>query len=162
MERAVDILLDKLAGRTFATEIPIETVEEIPVAPPIADLKDVCLAIVTTAGVVAPGNPDGFKTHRNTHWRKYSIDKMNSMKDAKWDVSHGGYNTAFMHENPNYGVPLDVCREIEGKGVFGKLYPYFYVTPGNLGVVSAMQAMGREMLEDIKTEGINGVLLVST
>jgi len=161
-ERAVDILLDKLAGRAFTTEIPIETVEEIPVAPPIASLKDVCLALVTTAGVVASGNPDGFKTNRNTQWRKYSIDKMNSMKDAKWDVLHGGYNTVFMHENPNYGVPLDACREIEGEGVFGKLYPYFYVTPGNLGSISAMQAISREIQRDMKAEGIDAALLVST
>ncbi|MBI4528484.1 MAG: glycine/betaine/sarcosine/D-proline family reductase selenoprotein B [Deltaproteobacteria bacterium] len=161
-ERAVDMLLDKLGGRTFATEIPIETVEEIPVAPPIADLKDACLAIVSTAGVVVPGNPDGFKTNGNTQWKKYSIDKMNCMKDAKWDVLHGGYNTVFMHENPNYGVPLDVCREIEREKIFGKLYPYFYVTPGNGALISAMQAVGNEILRDMRAEGVGGVLLVST
>ena len=161
-ERAVDILLDKLAGRAFATEIPIETVEESPVAPPIANLGNACLALVSTAGVVVPGNPDGFKTNRNTQWRKYSIGNMNSMKDARWDVWHGGYNTVFMHENPNYGVPLDACREIEREKVFGKLYPYFYVTPGNLGLISAMQAMGREIQRDMKAEGIGGALLVST
>jgi glycine reductase len=162
VERAVDMLLDKLAGRSFATEIPIETLEEIPVAPPIASLKDACLALVTNAGVVAQGNPDGFKTMGNTQWRKYSVDKMNSMKDARWDVLHGGYNTVFMHENPNYGVPLDVCREIEKEKAFGKLYPYFYVTPGNMALISAMQAIGREMLRDMQAEGIDGALLVST
>jgi betaine reductase len=161
-ERSVDMLLDKLAGRTFATEIPIETVEEIPVASPIARLKDSCLALVTTAGVVAAGNPDRFKTYGNTQWRKYPIEKIDSMKDARWDVYHGGYNTIFTHENPNYGVPLDVCRELERKNVFGRLYPYFYVTPGNMALISAMQAIGREMLRDMKTEGVDGVLLVST
>jgi glycine reductase complex component B subunit gamma len=161
-ERAVDMLLDKLAGRTFATEIPIETVEEIPVAPPIAHLNDACLAIVTTAGVVAAGNPDRFKTYGNTQWRKYSIEKIDSMKDGRWDVYHGGYNTVFTHENPNYGVPLDACREIEREKVFGRLYPYFYGTPGNMALISAMQAIGREMLRDMKAEGVNCALLVST
>ena len=161
-ERAVDILLDKLAGRAFATEIPIETLEGIPVAPPIANLKDARLALVSTAGVVACGNPDGFKTYGNTQWRKYSFDKMNSMKDASWDVYHGGYNTVFMHENPNYGVPLDGCREIEKEKTFGKLHPFFYSTPGNMALISAMQAISREILRDMKAEGIDGVLLVST
>ncbi|MBI3064422.1 MAG: glycine/betaine/sarcosine/D-proline family reductase selenoprotein B, partial [Deltaproteobacteria bacterium] len=113
-------------------------------------------------GVVACGNPDGFKTYGNTQWRKYSFDKMNSMKDASWDVYHGGYNTVFMHENPNYGVPLDVCREIEKENAFGKLYPFFYSTPGNMALISAMQAISREILKDMKAEGIDGVLLVST
>jgi len=161
-ERSVEMLLDKLAGRTFATEIPFETVEDIPVAPPIANLKDARLALVNTAGVVAPGNPDGFKTNGNTQWKKYSIDKMNSMKDARWDVYHGGYNTVFMHENPNYGVPLDACRETQREGAFGNLYPYFYVTPGNGALISVMQTIGKEILRDMKTEGIDGALLVST
>jgi glycine reductase len=161
-ERAVDILLDKLAGRPFSTEIPIETLEEVPVAPPIADLKDACLALVSTAGVVAPGNPDGFKTSGNTQWRKYSIDNMISMKDARWDVWHGGYNTVFMHGNPNYGVPLDVCRQLANEKIFRKLYPYFYTTPGNMALISAMQAISGEILRDMKAEGIDGALLVST
>lgn len=131
-------------------------------APPIADLKKARLALVTTAGIVAPGNPDGFKTARNTRWKKYPIDKMESMKDASWDVWHGGYNTIFMHENPNYGVPLDMCREIEREGVFGQIYPYFYGTPGNLALISAMQAIGMEILGDMKAEGIDAALLVST
>ncbi len=161
-ERAVDMLLEKLAGRAFATEIPIETVEEIPVAPPITRLRGARLALVSTAGVVASGNPDGFKTFGNTRWRKYSIDKMNTMKDAMWDVRHGGYNTVFMHDNPNYGVPLDVCREIEGEKLFGNLYPRFYAITGNLALISAMQAIGREIVSDMKAEGIDGALLVST
>jgi glycine/betaine/sarcosine/D-proline reductase family selenoprotein B len=111
---------------------------------------------------VAQGNPDRFKTFGNTKWMKYSIDKMRSMNDGKWDVYHGGYNTVFMHENPNYGVPLDLCRQIETEKVFGNLYPYFYVTPGNLASVSAMQAIGREIMQDMKAEGIDGALLVST
>ncbi|MBI4528392.1 MAG: glycine/betaine/sarcosine/D-proline family reductase selenoprotein B [Deltaproteobacteria bacterium] len=162
VERAVDILLDKLAGRPFATEIPVESLKEIPVAPPITKLKDACLALLSTAGVVPPGNPDGFRTKGNIQWRKYSIDKLNSMKDAEWGIWHGGYNTVFMQENPNYGVPLDVCREIEREGVFRKLYPYFYVTPGTGGLVSAMQAIGSEILQDMRAEGIDGALLVST
>ena len=162
VERAVDILLEKVASRPFTTEIPIETVEAIPVAPPIANLKDGCVALVSTAGVVPPRNPDGFKTTGNIQWKKYSIDEMQSMKDVAWDVWHGGYNTVFMHENPNYGVPLDACREIEREGVFRKLYPYFYVTPGVGGWVSAMEAIGREILQDMKAEGIDAALLVST
>ena len=35
------------------------------------------------------------------------------MKDGKWEVHHFGYDNTFMLANPNYGVPLDVCRELK-------------------------------------------------
>lgn len=162
VERALDMLLDKVADRPFSTEIPIETVEEAPVAPPIVNLQNAHLALLTTAGVVPPGNPDGFKTNGNTQWKKYSIDQLKSMTDAKWDVWHGGYNTVFMHENPNYGVPLDGVRDTQNKGMMGTLHPYFYSIPGSFGQISVMQNIGKEILKDLKAEGINGALLVST
>jgi glycine reductase len=162
VERAVDMLLDKLADRPFVTEIPIEMLEDAPVAPPISDLHTARLALLSTAGVVAPGNPDGFKTNGNTQWKKYSIAKLKSMTDAEWDVWHGGYNTVFVHDNPNYGVPLDSLREAEKQGVVGKVNPYFYSIPGSFGQISVMQRIGKEILTDLKAEGVDGALLVST
>ena len=162
VERAVDMMLAKVAGRDFVSEIPIETVEQTPIAAPIGNLKQARLALVSTAGVVAPGNPDGFKTNGNTQWRKYAVGQINSMTDAPWDVWHGGYNTVFMHDNPNYGVPLDSCREFEQAGGIGKVHPYFYSIPGSFGQISIMQNIGKEILRDMKEEGVSGALLVST
>lgn len=161
-KRGVDMLLDKLAGRSFDTEIAIEIPEEVPVAPPIANIKNACLAIVSTSGVHPSGNPYGFKIYRNTQFKKYSIDKLNSMKKGDWEVVHGGYNAMFMNENPNYGVPLDACREMEREGVFRKLYSYFYGTTGVEGLVSAMQDVGTDIVADMKAEGVHAALLVST
>ena len=120
------MLSDKLAGRPFTSELPIISEEVIPVAPRITNMKDAHLALVTTSGVLPPGNPDEFKAFSSTKWAKYSIGKLDSMKDTEWDVLHGGYNTVDMKKNPNYGVPLDVLRELQREGVFAKLYPYFY------------------------------------
>jgi glycine reductase len=161
-ERAVDMLLERLAGRPFTTEIPVQIPEAVPVTRRVSSLKDAYLALVTTAGIVPLGNPCGFTLQRNSRWEKYPIDKLDSMQDARWDVVHGGYNTIFMCNNVNYGIPLDVCRELEREGVFRKLYPYFYSTPGCGGLVSAMQTIGREMVSDMKAEGVDAVLLVST
>lgn len=161
-ERVIDMLLNKMAGHPFITEIPVASVEAVPAAPRITNLKESCLALATTAGIIRPGNPDGFKGHRNTQWRKYPIDELNSMKDTRWDVLHGGYNNAFMYSNPNYGVPLDVCRELEKEGVFARLYPYFYGTTGVDAMIPVMQAIGKEMVVDMKAEGVDAVILVST
>lgn len=160
--RAVNMLLDRLAGRPFLTEIPVESLEPIPVAPPIQDISKACLAIVSTAGVVPPGNPDGFRGYQNAKWKKYSLDNLNSMLDQNWDVVHGGYNIQFMKKNPNYGVPLDVCREMEREGIFARLYPYYYVVPGARGLISVMHRIGREMFLDMKAQGVDGVIQVDT
>jgi glycine reductase len=73
-----------------------------------------------------------------------------------------------MYRDPNYGVPLDMVRqfevskEFERERKFAKLYPYFYSSTGVGGVTSVMQRIGEEIAKDIRAEGIQGVLLVST
>ncbi len=160
--RGIDMLLDKLAGRPYTTEIPVESLEAIPVAPRIANIADACLALVTTVGITLPDNPDNFRVYKNNQWRKYCIGKLNSMQDIKWDVVHGGYNSGFMKENPNYGVPLDACRELEQEGVFASLFPYFYMTSGCSSLMPNMQDIGSAMAADMKAEGIDAAILVST
>jgi betaine reductase len=161
-QRAVQMLLDKVAGRPFVSEIPVETLEPIPVAPPIADLKRASLALVTTSGIIPPGNPDGFRGFQNIRWGKYSIAKDDSMLDHEWDVLHGGYNTEFIKKNPNWGVPLDACRLMIKEGLFSRLYGHFYCTPGARGLLSTMHRLGREIALEMEAGGVDGALLVST
>lgn len=161
-ERAVDMLLNKLAGQPFITEIPVEIPERAPVAPRIIDLTKACLALVTSSGIIPHGNPDGFKAQRNEQWRKYSIEKLDTMKNGGWDVLHSGYNNVFMKANSNFGVPLDVCRELEREGVFAQVYPYFYTTSGCNASVYNMQRIGRGIVADMNAEGVDAALMVST
>ncbi|UCH50428.1 MAG: glycine/betaine/sarcosine/D-proline family reductase selenoprotein B [Chloroflexota bacterium] len=161
VDRAVEMLLNQHYGRPISTEIPVESLEKIPIPPRVTDLTNVCLALVTEAGIVPLGNPDGFRTHRNTQWGKYSIERMNSMKEAAWEIRHGGWDISAMSGNHNFGVPLDVCRKMERQGLF-QLYPYFYSLCGNNGAISDMQRIGRSMAQDMKTAGVAAAILVST
>jgi glycine reductase complex component B subunit gamma len=159
--RAVKMLLDKLACRPFSTEVPVEALERVPVAPRVKDLAHATLGLVTTSGIHLPGNPDGLRGYQNDTWAKYFIGNLNSMQEADWEVTHGGYNTEFMKKNPNFGVPLDACRSLEREGVFARIHPYFYVTPGSRGLISAMERMGKEMCLDMKAHGVDAALVVS-
>jgi glycine reductase len=98
----------------------------------------------------------------NSQWKKYPIDKLNSMKDVEWDLIHSGVDTGSMDKDANYGAPLDVCREMEKEGVFAKLAGNVYGTVGFMGAVAAMQTIGKEISLDLRAEGVDGVLLVST
>lgn len=163
-ERAIDMLLKKIADEPFTTEIPMEAWEAVSPAPPLARLRERKLAVVTTSGVVPWGNPDRFKTYRNTHWQKYNIAELKELEPGKWEAVHGGYNVVYMNRNPHYGVPLDALRALEADGVIGpgKLYPAYYVIPGNQGSPAVMRRIGQEIAADLKKDGVEGVLLVAT
>ena len=154
----------KINGEPFTTEVPMETWDEIAPAPPLDHLKDRNIAVVTTSGVVPWGNPDRFKTYRNTHWRKYNIAELKELEPGKWEAVHGGYNVAYMNKNPHYGVPLDALRSFEAEGVIGagKLYPAYYVIPGNQGSPAVMRRIGQEIAADLKKDNVEGVLFVAT
>jgi glycine reductase len=164
VDRAIDMLLAKVAGEPFETEVPMEVWDKVAPAPPLQDSAAAKLAVICTGGVVPWGNPDGFKTYRNTFWRKYNFAELKALESGKWEAVHGGYNVAFMNQNPHYGVPLDALRSLESEGKIGagNLYPAYYVIPGNQGSPAVMRRVGREIGADLKKEGIDGVLLVAT
>jgi len=162
--RAVDMLLKKIEGAPFETELPMEEWEDAAAAPRLRDIKDSNIAVVTTSGVVPWGNPDKFKTYRNTHWRKYNIAELKELEPGKWEAVHGGYNVAYMNQNPHYGVPLDALRGLEAEGTIGpgKLYPAYYVIPGNQGSPAVMRRVGQEIAADLKKDNVEGVIFVAT
>lgn len=162
VERAITMLLRKLHHEPFVTELPMEVWDRVTPAPALSDLGRVTIGVVTTSGVVPWGNPDGFRTFRNIFWRKYSIADARGMEPGRWEAVHGGYNVGFMNENPNYGVPLDTLRALEAEGVIGRLYPAYYVVPGNQGAPLVMRRIGQEIAADLQAEGVDGVLLVCT
>ncbi len=162
VERAIEMLLKKLRNEPFVTELPMETWDQITPAPPLRDLSGATIALVTTSGVVPWGNPDGFRTFRNTFWRKYGFAELKDMEPGRWEAVHGGYNVSAMNEKPHYGVPLDALRALEAEKFFGRLYPAYYVVPGNQGNPTVMRRIGQEIAADLRKEGADGVLLVAT
>jgi len=164
VDRAIDMLLAKVAGQAFETEVPMEVWDKVAPAAPLADVAAAKLAVICTGGVVPWGNPDGFKTYRNTFWRKYNFAELKALESGKWEAVHGGYNVAFMNQNPHYGMPLDALRALEADGRIGrgKLYPAYYVIPGNQGSPAVMRRVGQEIGADLHKEGVDGVLLVAT
>ena len=164
VDRAIDMLLAKVADEPFETEVPMEVWDTVAPAAPLADASGAKLAVICTGGVVPWGNPDGFKTYRNNFWRKYNFAELKALESGKWEAVHGGYNVAFMNQNPHYGMPLDALRSLEAEGKIGrgKLYPAYYVIPGNQGSPAVMRRVGQEIGADLRKEGVDGVLLVAT
>lgn len=77
-------------------------------------------------------------------------------------MSHGGYDSVLVRQDPNRLVPVDVMRDLEREGGIGKLLDRFYSTTGLASIVEIMKKVGQDMAESLKAEGVSGVILTST
>jgi glycine reductase complex component B subunit gamma len=160
--RAVDMLLKKLHGEPFVTELPLPKFDRVPPAPPIENLSKALIALVTEGGIVPKGNPDRIEAHNASKYCKYFIGNLNDLTGEDYQTAHGGYDPVFANEDPDRVLPLDASRLLEKEGVFAKLYDYYYVTVGNVTAVNSAARYGREIGELLRKEGVQGVILTST
>ena len=161
-DRALDMLLARMTGATFQTELTLPPVDRVAPAAPIADITKARLAIVTTGGIVPKGNPDRLKQSNSTEWKAYSIEGIDGLEAGKYESIHSGYDGSAANANPNYVVPLDALRELESAHAFGALYQRYIVTTGVGTAVVEARKMGREIAADLKTQGVHGVILTAT
>jgi glycine reductase len=161
-ERLVDMLLAKIKGEPFASEMVPTTFAPIPMPPPVKDLRKAKVMLVTDGGLVPKGNPDKIQGSTATRWGMYRIDGCDDLKGESYEISHGGYDAQFVRQDPDRLVPLDVLRDLEREGVIGKLHDAFISTSGLANPLSNTRRMGREMAEKAKALGVDAIILTST
>ena len=161
-ERGIKMLLKKMAGEPFETDLPMPKFDRVEPAAPITDMKHAKIAIVTSGGIVPIGNPDHIESSNATKFGAYSIEGMEKMSKDDYMTIHGGYDRQFVLENPNLVIPLDVLRELQKEGEFGELEETFFSTTGTGTATGSAakfgDAIGARLIED----HVDGVLLVST
>ena len=160
--RGVNMLLKKLNNEEYQTELEIPKKDVIPVATPIKDLKKAKIALLTTGGIVPVDNPDRIQSASATRWGRYDISKMDTLKSGEFKTIHAGFDPAAADGDPNVIVPLDAMKNLLKKGVYGELHDYFYSTVGTGTTQAEASRMGREMLEFLKADQVDGVIMVST
>jgi betaine reductase len=160
--RLVDMLLAKVNGEPFESEMLPTSFEPIPMPSAVKDLSKAKVMLITDGGLVPKGNPDRIEGTAATRWGSYNIEGRSGLEGEEYEVSHGGYDTRFVQEDPDRLVPLDVMRELEKSGVIGKLHDEFISTCGRSNPLSNTRRLGREMVKKIKKEGVDAVILTST
>ncbi len=160
--RGMDMLIKKMAGDPFETDLPMPKFDRVPPADAITDIRHAKIAVVTSGGVVPQGNPDHIESSNATKYGVYSIDGMDSMSPEDFTTIHGGYDRQFVMKNPNLVVPLDVLRELEKDGEFGELVNYFCTTTGTGTATGSAAKFGDSIGRKFVDEHVDGVILVST
>jgi glycine reductase complex component B subunit gamma len=160
--RAVDMLVAKLGGTPFRTELPVEGYEAVAPAPPVADLPHATIAVVTTGAIVPKGNPDHLKRCSETRWQRYELEGRRRLTPDEFECVHGGFYNVPASENPNVVLPLDALRDLEARGMFGHLADFYCTTTGNDQRFADCVRNGKEIAELLWHERIDGVLLVAT
>jgi glycine reductase complex component B subunit gamma len=160
--RLVDMVLAKLRGAPYATEVPLPAFDVPAAPPPVVDLSDKLVALVTDGGLVPAGNPDRIPVSAATTFGVYSIAGKDRLDAADYEVSHGGYDNRYIVADPHRLVPLDVARELERDGRIGRLYENFLSTTGLSNPVHNSRRLGREMAEHLRRAGVQAVILTST
>ena len=160
--RAVDMLLKKLAGASFATEYEMPVFKRIPPAKPLEDLKKATIALVSSGGIVPRGNPDHIRVSSAESYGVYDISGLEDLTPEEFESIHGGYDRVWANEDPDTVLPLDVMRELEKEGAFGKLYDFVFTTTGTGTAVAHAERFGREIGERLKKDGVDAVILTST
>jgi len=161
-ERGVEMLLKKIAGEGYETEYPMPVFDRVAPNKAIKDISKVKIAVVTSGGIVPQGNPDRIESSSATKYGVYDITGMDSLTKDKFMTVHGGYDRAFVLENPNLVVPLDVLREMEKEGIIGELSNYFITTTGTGTYVGNAKSFGEQFTKKLLADGVQAVILTST
>jgi glycine reductase len=161
-DRATAMLLDKLAGRPFVSEVPRPAFPRVPAPTLIKALEGATIALVTDGGLVPRGNPDGIEPLNATRFGAYSIEGKAALEAAHYDNPHRGYDTSWVKDDPHRLVPVDVTRELERSGAIGKLHDTVYSTVGVATTLAHSARMGQEIADKLRAAGVDAVILTST
>lgn len=160
--RMVDLLLAKMKGEKFDSEMSPIAFAPVPMPAPVKDMSKARVMVITDGGLVPRGNPDKIQGTAATNFGSYNIAGRDDLRGEDYEVSHGGYDTRFVQEDPDRLVPLDALREMEKNGVIGKVHDEFLSTCGRSNPLSNTRRLGREMAAKVKQEGVDCVILTST
>lgn len=160
--RAVNMLVSKLKGDTFRTEYPMPVFDRVEPQPPVVDMAQATIALITSGGVVPKGNPDHIESSSASRYGEYSLEGVDVLSPDSYQTAHGGYDPVACNDNPNRVLPVDVLRDLEHEGAIGKLYPHYYATVGNGTSVSNSRKYGKDIAMKLQKAGVTAAILTST
>lgn len=161
-DRAVEMIVKKLNGEKYETELPIPKIDRVPIAPAVKDLSKATIALVNTGGIVPVDNPDRIQSASATRWGRYDISNTDDLKCGVYKTIHAGFDPAVADDDPDVITPIDALKTYEKEGIIGKLHDYFYTTVGTGTTQAEAAKMANEMIPFLKEANVDAIIMVST
>ena len=161
-KRAVDMLVAKLKGEDYQSEVPFQLPEAVPPAAPVPDLTQASIALITTGGLIPKGNPDRQTSGNPERYFTYSVEGLDALSGRDWEAFHGGYYNQISSDNPNYILPLSHLRKLEADGTVGPIFSQLIAMPGVSTPVAKSKRLGVQMAGELKAAGVDACILVAT
>lgn len=159
--RCLDMLLAKYHEQHFQTEVIMSPSIQRDTAYLKCPLSQATLLCITDGGLVPLHNPDRIPSTSADKFGVYSIKGMFSLSSKHYEVSHQGYDSVYIEEDPNRMVPLDALRTLERKNRIKKIYPYFLSTTGVMMPQNKSKLVATQIAQYAVSHGIDAVLIVS-
>lgn len=115
-QRAVEMLIKKMKGEKYDTELEISVYEKVAPSSPLLNLTGAKIALCTTGGIVPFGNPDHMFAATAKFWKKYDLSGKNGLEKGEFESVHAGYDPVYANDNPNRVAPYSVLKKLEQKG----------------------------------------------
>ena len=160
--RAVAMLLKKISGKEFVTELPMPDFDRVDPSPAVKDLSKAIIGLATSGGIVPKGNPDRIESSNATKYGSYNIAGVMDMTEATYETAHGGYDPVYANEDADRVMAIDILREFEAAGKIGKLDDHFYSTVGNGTAVKSSKAFAAEYAQKMIAAGVTACIMTST
>ena len=161
-KRGIDMLLAKYHKQNFETEVPAKPFQEILMPNLKKELEKARIALVTDGGLVPKGNPDNLNPTNSQKFCMYSLGGSEMLLSKDYEVSHQGYNTEYIEQDPNRLLPIDAMRRAEREGIIGRLFDIFYTTAGVMTSVENGTALGERIAVSLRDCDVDAVVLSST
>lgn len=150
-----------LSVRLFLKAYRWRKIDPIPWTPMRKPLSQSTLALVSTAGMVAPGQ-EPFDNHVRGGDYSYRVIPSNTDVKTLIDTHRSeSFDHTGIQRDPNLGFPLDRLREIEGRGLVKGLAPRHL---SFMGSITAPARLVRDTVPEaaglLVADGVDAALLV--
>jgi glycine reductase len=160
--RAVEMLVAKLKGEPFVSEIPYQPVDLVVPAHPLADPSAAAIALISTGGLIRKGNPDRVPSSNARQYVRIDVTGMSELRPEDYEAYHAGYLNEHASSDPNYILPLRYARILEQEGVIGRVHRTIYALPGVSTPVAQAKRLGEEIARELREADVGAALLVAT
>ena len=127
----------KLSTQLFLRAYPWRRIDPIPFARPRRPLEACRVALVSSAGMVLPGQEPFVESVRGGDWSWREIPSETAVETLRDTHRSESFDHSGMRADPNLAFPLDRLRELAAAGAIGA------VAPRHASIMGSLTAPGR-------------------